>query len=261
MNYENIIVQREGGVATVTINRPQVLNALSRATIDELTIAFGELGEDRAVKVIIISGAGERAFSAGADIREFAALSNSESAEEMAHRGQSLTMRIEEIPQPVIAAINGIAVGGGCELILACDLRAAADTARMGQPEINLGIMPGWGGCIRLPRLVGRGRANYLIYSGEMISAQEALRIGLVDLVFPAGELLSQVKALAQKLAEKPPLALAACKKVIYLGQGIEITKGLQHEAQSFGKLFATADQKEGVAAFLEKRKPQFQGR
>lgn len=261
MKYENILLERENGVAVVTINRPQVLNALSRATLDELNTVLGELGKEDATKAVVITGAGEKAFSAGADIRELAALSNPEEAEAMAHRGQALTLRIEETQKPVIAAINGVAVGGGCELALACDLRFAADTARLGQPEINLGIIPGWGGCIRLPRLVGKGMANYLIYSGEMISAAEALRIGLVDLVFPAAELISQAKALARKFAEKPPLALAASKRAINQGLAVDLRQGLGQEAAEFGLLFATADQKEGIAAFLEKRKPQFQGR
>ncbi|MBI2845034.1 MAG: enoyl-CoA hydratase/isomerase family protein [Chloroflexi bacterium] len=261
MDYENILVDIEEGVATITINRPQVLNALSQATIEELTAALGDLGGDDTVRAIIISGAGERAFSAGADIKELAAIPTRKEAEAMARRGQSLTIRIEELPKPVIAAINGIAVGGGCELALACDLRVAAETARLGQPEINLGIIPGWGGCIRLPRLVGRGMANYLIYSGEIISAQEALRIGLVDMVFPAAEFLPQAKALAHKLAEKPPLALSAAKRTIHSGLAEDPSRGLEHEAGEFGRLFDTADRQEGMAAFLEKRKPNFQGK
>lgn len=261
MNYENILVDREEKIAIITLNRPQVRNALSRATIDELANALGELEKDSQVRVVIITGAGDRAFSAGADIKELAAISGREEAQAMAHRGQALTRRIEEMSKPVIVAINGSAVGGGCELALACDIRLAADTARLGQTEVNLGIIPGWGGCVRLPRLAGSGMAKYLIYSGEMINAQEAQRIGLVDMVFPAAELPPQAKALAQKLAERPPLALAAAKRTISKGLALDLARGLEHEAQEFGVLFDTADRQEGMAAFLEKRKPQFQGR
>lgn len=261
MAYKNILVEREGKIAIITLNRPQALNALSQATLEEFSSALKDLEEDKVVRAVIITGAGDRAFSAGADLREIHALTMPEEGRAMAQRGQALTRQIEEMSKPVIAAINGIAVGGGCELALACDIRLAADTARLGQPEINLGVIPGWGGCVRLPRLVGSGVAKYLIYSGEMVSAQEAQRIGLVDMVFAASELMHRAKELAQKLAKKPPLALAASKRAINFGREVDLNRGLEDEAEEFGQLFATADKKEGVAAFLEKRKPQFQGR
>lgn len=261
MEYETLIVEREEGVGLITFNRPQVLNALSMATMRELDAALDELAAAPQVRAIVLTGAGEKAFVAGADISEFNNLASAREATDYALRGQAVLNKIEALPKPVIAAINGFALGGGCELAMACDIRLAADTARLGQPEINLGIIPGYGGTQRLARLVGRGRANLLCLTGEMIDAAEALRIGLVDRVVPAADLLSEAKALARKLAGQAPVALALIKQAIRVGLEGSLAEGLTYEAAQFGVVFDTEDRWEGVTAFLEKRKPAWTGR
>jgi len=261
VNYENILVDRDPPIAIVTINRPQVLNALNQAVIGELRAAINELNADPAVGAIILTGAGQKAFVAGADISQFNGLASMAEAAEFARRGQAVLDKIERLPKPVIAAINGYALGGGCELAMACDIRVAADTARLGQPEINLGIIPGYGGTQRLPRLVGRGMAKYLVFSGEHVSAGEAQRIGLVEFVVPAAELMDFARELARKLAAKPPIALRLAKEAINKGLEGNLVQGLSYEANQFGEVFETEDRVEGVNAFLEKRKPVWKGR
>jgi enoyl-CoA hydratase len=260
MEYETLIVEIEEAIAVATINRPQVLNALNRATMGELDAAMTALMADSRVGAIVLTGAGDRAFVAGADIREFNDLTSARAAATYARQGQAVLNRIENGPTPVIAAINGFALGGGCELAMACDIRLAADTARLGQPEINLGILPGYGGTQRLPRLVGRGMAKMLCLSGDPISASEALRIGLVDRVVPAADLMAEARALARKLASKAPVARALIKQAINTGLASSLEEGLAYEAAQFGVAFDTEDRVEGVAAFLEKRPAQWNG-
>lgn len=261
MGYKNLLAERDDKIAIVTINRPKVLNALNGATVCELDDIFVELAADPEVGAVLLTGAGEKAFVAGADISEFNELVSAREAAEYALRGQAVLSRIESLPKPVIAAINGFALGGGCELAMACDIRLAADTARLGQPEINLGIIPGYGGTQRLARLVGRGRAKLLCMLGDPIDAAEALRIGLVDRVVPAADLMDEAKQLARRLAGKAPVALALIKRAINVGLEGSLAEGLAYEAAQFGLAFDTEDRLEGVNAFQEKRKPVWQGR
>jgi len=260
MDYDTLIVEREGATALVTFNRPKALNALSMATMRDLDAAIDELAADPEVSAIVLTGAGERAFVAGADISEFNSLQSGQVAVDYALRGQAILNKIEQLPKPVIAAINGFALGGGCELAMACDIRLAADTARLGQPEINLGIIPGYGGTQRLARLVGRGMAKLLCLTGDPIGAAEALRIGLVDRVVPTAELLDEAKALAHKLAAKAPVARALIKQAINVGLEGSLSEGLGFEAAQFGLAFNTEDRREGVTAFLEKRQATWKG-
>ncbi len=260
MPFEHLIVERDGAVALVTVNRPAVLNALNRATLAELARAFDELGADAGVRAIVITGAGPKAFVAGADIGELAVASPAE-GRALARTGQAVFDRIERLGTPVIAAINGFALGGGCELAMACTLRLAADTAKLGQPEINLGLMPGYGGTQRLPRLVGPTRALEILLTGAPIGAAEAERIGLVNRVVPAADLLTEARALAARLAAQAPAAVAAIIDVVHQGAGIPLAEACALEAAAFGLLLATEDSKEGTRAFLEKRPARFQGR
>jgi enoyl-CoA hydratase len=260
MAYENLLVAREEHVATVTFNRPKVLNALSRPTMMELDAAMGELVNDSAVRCIVLTGAGEKAFVAGADINELRAIADAAEGAQFAAWGQSIFFRIENLRKPVIAAINGYALGGGCELAMACDIRIAADSARLGQPEIDLGIIPGYGGTQRLPRLVGKGRAKWLILTGEMITAQEALRIGLVDMVVPAADLIPAARELATQIASKAPLAVEWSKRSINIGSETDLVTACAYEASQFGLICATEDRIEGTSAFLEKRPARFTG-
>jgi enoyl-CoA hydratase len=260
MEYETLVVDVQDTIAVVTINRPQVLNALNGATMRELDAAIEALMADDRVGAIVLTGAGERAFVAGADIREFNNLRSARAAAEYARSGQAVLSRMESGPKPVIAAINGFALGGGCELAMACDIRLAADTAQLGQPEINLGILPGYGGTQRLARLVGPGTAKLLCLGGDPIPAEEALRIGLVDRVVPAAELRDQAEGLAHKLASKAPVARALIKQAINVGLGGSLEEGLAYEAAQFGLAFDTQDRVEGVTAFLEKRTAQWSG-
>jgi enoyl-CoA hydratase len=259
MAFENLLLERGGPVALLTVNRPQVLNALDTPTLDELRRAVLELKADSAVRAIVITGAGEKAFVAGADIRELA-VQRPAQGKEHAQRGQHVFDLIEHLGKPVIAAINGFALGGGCELAMACTLRLAADTARLGQPEINLGLIPGYAGTQRLPRLVGKGVALELLLTGRQITADEALRIGLVNRVVPAGTLLSDAKALAAELATKAPIATQYVIEAVNRGLEMAFDKAQVHEATLFGLVASTADMREGTAAFLEKRKAVFTG-
>jgi enoyl-CoA hydratase len=261
MEYSNILLTREEDIAIVTFNRPGVLNVLNQATMEELSAVVDELGNDTDVHCTILTGAGEKAFVAGADINELRAIASAIDGADFAARGQGILFKIENLDKPVIAAINGYALGGGCELAMACDIRIAADSAKLGQPEINLGIIPGYGGTQRLPRLVGKGRAKWLILTGDVISAQEALRIGLVDFLVPAAELMNAAKDLAHRIASKAPLALAWAKRSINVGSETDLVTACAYEASQFGLICGTEDRAEGTTAFLEKRPPQFKGK
>jgi enoyl-CoA hydratase len=260
MSFENLLVTRDGAVVTITINRPAVMNALNAQTLDELRRAALEARHDDEVRVVIVTGAGEKAFVAGADINELAR-QNPVSGREMALRGQHVFDLIERLGKPVIAAINGFALGGGCELAMACTFRVAADTARLGQPEINLGVIPGYAGTQRLARLVGRDRAMDLVLTGRHVSADEALQIGLVTRVVAASVLLDEVRAFAEQLAAKPPIAVRYAIDAINRGLEMPFGEACALEATLFGLAASTEDMREGTRAFLEKRKPQFTGR
>lgn len=259
MAYETIIVEIEEGIAVLTLNRPAVLNALNDQVFCELAEAASSLAADPAVRVLIITG-GDKVFAAGADIGQMASASALDVAtgENPAQRAFHL---IENMPQPVIAAIAGFALGGGCELSLVADIRIAADNAQFGLPEIKLGILPGGGGTQRLPRLIGAGKAKELIFSGDFIKAEEALRIGLVNKVVAADQLLAETKKMAKRFAERGAVALRLAKASVNEGLRMDLEAGLQYEHKCFSLLFATEDQKEGMKAFLEKRPAKFQGR
>lgn len=258
--YDNILLEIDSGLAQITINRPKELNALNRATMLELDDAIKSLVDDQSVGALIITGGGEKAFVAGADISEMVDMGPLQ-AKEWSRLGQQVFSRIENFPRPVIAAINGFALGGGCELAMACDIRLASEKAKFGQPEVNLGIIPGFAGTQRLTRLVGKGQAKIIIFSGDIISAEEALRIGLVDKVVAAEELMSFAKTLASKIMTKAPLAIGQAKTAINKGIEMDSELAFVFEAETFGMCFTSADQKEGMRAFLEKRKPTFGGK
>lgn len=260
MNYETLLYEVQGQIATVTLNRPKVLNALNAQVFDELEAVFTALSKDAEIRIILLTGAGEKAFAAGADINELAA-TDAKSGETKAQRGQSVFRLIETCGKPVIACINGFSLGGGCELAMACTLRLASETARMGQPEVKLGLVPGYGGTQRLPRLVGRSAALRLMLTAEMIGAAEALRIGLVDEVVPAERLMTRAHELAAAIAAMAPLAVAGCMEAVECGSALGIDDALKAEAEIFGRLCGTADKAEGTAAFLEKRSPKWAGR
>ena len=260
MVFENLLLEKKNFVAYVTVNRPRVLNALNAATLEELRSAFTDIKNDAGIRVAILTGAGEKAFVAGADIGELATLGVA-AAKEYTHRGQSVLDLIENLGKPVIACINGFALGGGCELAMACTMRLASENAKLGQPEVKLGLIPGLGGTQRLPRLVGKGIAMQLLLAGEMISAQEAHRIGLVNEVTPAAELLPRAEAIAQKIIANAPLAVQYAMEAVNKGMEIPLAEGLYLEAVLFGVACATEDKKEGTAAFLEKRPAQFKGK
>jgi enoyl-CoA hydratase len=260
MSFDTIRIDRDGAVALVTIDRRAVLNALSRATLDELRRAMLELRRDEGIRVVVVTGAGEKAFVAGADILELERLSATE-AEAYALEGQHVFDLVEHLGKPVVAAVNGFALGGGCELAMACTLRLAADTARFGQPEVKLGVTPGFAGTQRLPRLVGRGRALDLLLTGRMIDAQEALAIGLVNRVVPAATLLDEARTLANALAALAPLAVRAIIEAVTRGTEMAFPEAAFLEASLFGLCFSTSDMREGTRAFLEKRPATFTGK
>ncbi len=255
-----ITIESLDRVAWVTINRPEKLNALNAEVLKELDCAFAGLEHDETVGVIVITGAGEKAFVAGADIGELRAL-DSASARRQGLAGQGVFERIEQMPKPVVAMVNGFALGGGCELALACHLRVASENAKFGLPEVSLGIIPGYGGTQRLPRLVGKGVALDMILSGDMVNAADALRMGLVSRVFPAAELKAGVEKLTKTLLSRGPLALHHALTAVHQGLEMPQEQGLQFEAALFGLLASTEDMKEGMSAFLEKRPAQFKGR
>jgi enoyl-CoA hydratase len=260
MAFESVILERDGAIATVTINRPAVLNALDARTIAELAEVFARLAADPEVRVAIVTGAGTKAFVAGADINELARLDPA-GARDVARAGQGLFERIEQLGKPVIAAINGFALGGGCELAMACTLRIAAETARLGQPEINLGIIPGYGGTQRLTRLVGRTRALEMLLTGGPVSAADAERMGLVNRVVPGDRLLEEAHSLAVALAAQAPVAMRYILDVVRRGLDVPLDEACALEASLFGLVVATDDSKEGMRAFLEKRKARFEGK
>lgn len=253
MSNKNLLISIADRVALITINRPEAMNALNPATISEMTATIAELEQRDDVHVIIITGAGEKAFVAGGDVALMRTLTPLQ-ARGVALMVAELFQRIENSPCVVIAAINGYALGGGCELALACDLRLAAEQAKLGQPEVNLGIIPGWGGTQRLPRIVGISRAKELMFTGVRVDAGEALELGLVDHVYPADELLDQAQKLAQTIAAKPQTAIRTIKEAVNRGMSMDLEKAIQYEAEMFGMCFTTANQKEGMDAFLEKR-------
>jgi enoyl-CoA hydratase len=261
MSYQNILFERDGAVATITINREKVRNALNGATTAEIVAALAEVERDEHLRVAIITGAGDKAFAAGADINELRALPSANAARLLAEHGHQAGTFMAQMSKVVIAAVNGFALGGGCELAMSCDIRLAASSARFGQPEINLGIMPGWGGTQRLTRLAGAGMSKLLNLTGDMIGADEALRIGLVERVYPDGELLDSARALARQIASKAPLAVAAIKQAINRGQDMALADACMYEAALFGSVSQSEDAREGTSAFLEKRAPTWNGR
>ncbi len=259
MSTDEILTTRDGAVATVTVNRPAVLNALDARTVRTLTSVMTELGHDDEIRCVVLTGAGDRAFVAGADIKELARLTPT-TARAMADAGHRLCALIEGLGKPVIAAINGFALGGGCELAMACTVRLAAATAKLGQPEIGLGLIPGFGGTQRLPRLVGRGRALELLLTGAPIDAEEAWRIGLVNRVVPSETLADEAGRLAATLAAQAPVAVRRILEAVHHGLDMSMADAAVFEASTFGLVFGTEDVREGTAAFLEKRKARFTG-
>ncbi len=260
MEFENVLIEKKGRIGRIVINRPTKLNALSVATVMELIEAFAIMKNDESVGVVVLTGAGEKSFAAGADIAELQKL-DPLAGKEFAARGQGLTLLMENLGKPVIAAVNGFALGGGCELAMACTLRIAVDRARFGQPEINLGTIPGYGGTQRLARLVPRGVAMELVLTGRVLTAQEALSLGLVNKVVPSGELESAVEETAAILLSKPPFALRACMEAVLHGTEVSFEEGLRLEGTLFAMTCGTNDMKEGMTAFLEKRQAVFTGR
>lgn len=261
MPYEDILVAIEVPIAVVTFNRPSVLNALRTRLLNEVSAALAELEANRDVRCVIITGAGEKAFAAGADIGELNALESARRGAAQSRSGQALTRQIERMSKPVVMAVNGFALGGGCEIAMAGDIIVASESAKFGQPEVNLGLIPGYGGTARTTRRVGIGMASYLCLTGEIVDAREALRIGLVERVVPAAELMNEARRIATLIASKAPLAIAACKRVINNGAHLSIDDALELEALEFGTLVDTEDIKEGTGAFLEKRKPNWKGK
>ena len=260
MNFENILFEKKDAIVYVTINRPKVLNALNTATMGELRTVFTQVKDDREVRVVILTGAGEKSFVAGADISELQK-NNPVEAKEYTHRGQAVLDVIENLGKPVIACINGFALGGGCEIAMACTMRLASENAKLGQPEVKLGIIPGYGGTQRLPRLLGKGLAMQLLLTGEMITAQEAYRIGLVNEVVPSAQLIARGEAIARSIIKNAPIAVQYCLEAVNHGMEMTLKEGLFLEATLFSVSCATEDKKEGTTAFLEKRAANFTGK
>ena len=260
MELKNVILEKEEHLAIVTINRPKALNALNSETLEDLDTVIEDLEKDANIYAVILTGAGEKSFVAGADIAEMKDL-NEAQGEEFGALGNKVFLRLENLNKPVIAAIQGFALGGGCEISMACDIRIASEKALFGQPEVGLGITPGFGGTQRLPRIVGLGKAKELIYTAQNIKADEALRIGLVNKVVPLEELMTEAKKMASKIIANAPIAVRLCKDAINRGMQVEIDKAVAIEAQDFGKCFASDDQKEGMTAFLERREKNFQNK
>lgn len=259
MSYENILFEVKDGVGVLTFNRPKALNALNPKTLEEVADVIDRVKKDPSTRVLLLTGAGEKAFVAGADITEFQKM-NPLAARQFAERGQEIFFQLEQLAIPVIAVVNGFALGGGCEIAMSCDFIYASEKAKFGQPEINLGIIPGFGGTQRLARLVGRAKAKELCMTAEMIDAQQAKDLGLVAKVFPPDQLLEESMKVAGALAGKAPVALRAIKQIVDRGCDVDLKSGCALEAESFGVCFSSLDAKEGIAAFVEKRKPNFRG-
>jgi len=260
MEFKNSIYEKSERTATITINRPKMLNALNEDTILEVLSRLEDAKKDKTIRVIVITGAGERAFSAGADIKMIRDM-DSPKARDVSRLGHKLCDKIEKLGKPVIAAINGYALGGGLELAMACDIRIASENARLGQPEINLGLVPGWGGTQRLPRFVGKSVAKEMVFTGKIIDANTAERLGLVNSVVPPDQLRSVVRELAKQIADKPPISIKLVKELINSSLETSLKVGEISEAEAFSIAASTEDFREGVAAFLEKRKPKFEGK
>lgn len=259
-SFENITYEIRGSIGYITLNRPKVMNALNRRTIEELNAAFHTAKEDATVKGIILTGTGDKAFIAGADIAELSAI-DGDQAGEFSRKGQDVFSFIETLGKPVVAAVNGFALGGGCETAMACTIRIAAENAKFGQPEVKLGIIPGYGGTQRLPRLVGKGRALQLILTGDLIDAHEAYRIGLVNEVVSATDLISRCEAILKQISANAPLAVRYSIDAVNEGVDTDLSSGLKLEAKFFALAVGTEDRKEGTSAFVQKRAPQFQGK
>ena len=257
--YNNITFEVQGAVGVLTINRPKVLNALNRETMQELKDLVESLAADKQVGAVIVTGSGNKSFVAGADISEMKAMSPLE-GREWGRFSQSVFNAIENLPQPVIAAVNGYALGGGCELAMCCDIRLAAENAKFGQPEVLLGVIPGFAGTQRLPRIIGKGRAKELLFTGNQIDAAEAYRIGLVNHVVPAEQLMNTAKEMAKTILSRGPVAVRLCKAAVNEGLDMDFESGQAYESEVFGLCFATADQAEGMTAFVEKRPAKFLG-
>jgi enoyl-CoA hydratase len=256
--YENILFEVQDGVGVLTLNRPKALNTLNSKTLDELSDVIARIARDNDVRALVLTGAGEKAFAAGADITEFSRMSPLQ-ARQFSTKAQEIFFALERLPRPVIACVNGFALGGGCELAMSCDFIYASDRAKFGQPEANLGLLPGFGGTQRLPRLIGVAKAKELCMTGEFIDAQQAKELGLVAKVFAADQLVAETMKVARALA-KGPASLSAIKRVINRGAEVDLKSGCALEAEAFGLNFANQDSREGIVAFLEKRKPEFKG-
>ena len=260
MDFKLIIYEKGDGIATITLNRPEALNAFSKEVVSEVLEALGDAGKDENVRVVVLTGAGEKAFSAGADIKTMIGM-NALKARDLSLMGEGLCRALESLEKPVIAALNGYALGGGLEVAMACDLRIASENARMGQTEINIGLIPGWGGTQRLTRLVGRTKAKELVFTGRMIDAKTAEQLGIVNMVVPADKFRETVRQFALDLAAKAPVALKVAKALIDKGAEIGLDSALALEREGFGVVASTEDLQEGVKAFTEKRKPLFKGK
>ena len=260
LTLKNVLYEKKGAIAYVTLNRPKALNALNQQTWEDLRAAFEDAREDAEVRGVILTGAGDKAFIAGADIGELANVTAVE-AQNSSSYGQGVLDLIEDLGKPVVAAVNGFALGGGCETAMACTIRVASENAKFGQPEVKLGVIPGGGGTQRLPRLVGKGRALQLILSGEMIGAQEAYRIGLVNEVVPAADLITRAEAILKQIFANAPIAVKFSLEAVNKGLETSLAEGLSLEAALFGLCAGTEDKKEGTQAFLQKRAAQFKGR
>lgn len=260
MEFKYIIYEKSDGIATITLNRPEALNAFSKDVIEEILIALEDVKSDESVRVVVLTGAGEKAFSAGADIKAMAGMTALK-ARELSLMGEKLCIALESMQKPVIAAINGFALGGGLEVAMSCDLRIASENARVGQTEINIGLIPGWGGTQRLTRLIGMTKAKELVFTGRMIDAKTAEQLGIVNMVAPADKFRENVRQFALDLASKAPVALRVAKALITKGVDMSLDAALAFEREGFGVVGSTEDLKEGVAAFTEKRKPAFKGK
>jgi enoyl-CoA hydratase len=260
LEFKHIIYEKSEGIATITLNRPEALNAFSREVVDEVLQAIEDVRNDENVRVVILTGAGEKAFSAGADIKAMKGM-NALRARELSLMGGKLCGALENLEKPVIAAINGYALGGGLEVAMACDFRIAVENARVGQTEVNIGLIPGWGGTQRLTRLVGKTKAKELVFSGKMIDAKTAEQIGILNLVVPADKFREAVRQFALELTQKAPVAIKVAKALINKGAGMSLDAALALEREGFGVVASTEDLQEGVSAFTEKRKPVFKGK